>query len=387
MKVQFIFGTRPEAIKLCPLVRALASRPDEFEVHVCVTAQHRQMLDQVLDVFDVTPDADLDLMQPGQSLAQSASRILAALEPVLHDVRPDLVLVQGDTTTTLAAALAAFYARIPVAHVEAGLRTWDLAQPFPEEMNRVVAGRLASLHFAATPWAAANLANEGVPPQTIHVTGNTGIDAVLQIKEWLQNGRLKPPTPIEVDPKRKLILVTAHRRESFGEGFERICAALLELASRGDVEIVYPVHPNPNVREPVERLLIANPRIRLIDPLDYVSFVDLMRRAWFLLTDSGGVQEEGPSLGKPILVMREKTERPEAVEAGTVRLVGSDARRIVEESRILLDDAAEYTRRSRIHNPYGDGQACARIAQILQRHSRQYHSLQAVQKTPPGRTS
>jgi UDP-N-acetylglucosamine 2-epimerase (non-hydrolysing) len=377
MRVLFIFGTRPEAIKLCPLVRELAAHPGDFEVQVCVTAQHREMLDQVLEVFEVKPCFDLDLMQPGQSLAQSASRILAALEPVLNEVRPDLVLVQGDTTTTLAGALAAFYARVPVGHVEAGLRTWDLSQPFPEEMNRVVAGRLASLHFAATPWAAANLAAEGVPPQSVHVTGNTGIDAVLQVKEWLESGRIRPPARVALDPARKLILVTAHRRESFGEGFERICAALLELARRDDVEIVYPVHPNPNVREPVDQFLRNQPRIRLIEPLDYVSFVDLMRRAYFLLTDSGGVQEEGPSLGKPILVMREKTERPEAVEAGTVRLVGSDPARILAESRLLLDDAEEYHRRARIHNPYGDGRACARIRDIL---------LRAPQLLSPGRS-
>jgi UDP-N-acetylglucosamine 2-epimerase (non-hydrolysing) len=365
MRVQFILGTRPEAIKLCPLVRALAAHPNEFEVHVCVTAQHREMLDQVLEVFEVVPDADLDLMQPGQSLAQSASRILAALEQVLDSVRPDLVLVQGDTTTTLAGALAAFYARVPAAHVEAGLRTWDLAQPFPEEMNRLVAGRLCSLHFAATPWAASNLLNEGAPASSVHVTGNTGIDAVLQVSEWLASGRIRPPAPVAVNPARKLILVTAHRRESFGGGFQRICAALRELARREDVEIVYPVHPNPNVREPVERILNGHSNIRLIDPLDYVSFVDLMRRAFFLLTDSGGVQEEGPSLGKPILVMREKTERPEAVQAGTVRLVGSDPGRILAESHRLLDDPEEYARRARIHNPYGDGSACANILGIL----------------------
>lgn len=357
MKVLFVFGTRPEAIKLAPVVRCL--REDaHFEVRVAATAQHREMLDQVLEAFAIQPDDDLNVMQPGQTLTESASRILGALEPVLARRRPDWVLVQGDTTTTFCGALAAFYQGISVAHVEAGLRTGDLRQPFPEEMNRVLASRLASLHFAATEKAAENLRREGVDPRTIHVTGNTGIDAVLSVRDSLP--------PFEPGPK-KTILVTAHRRESFGPGFLSICRALRRLASRGDVEIIYPVHPNPNVRDVVHANLHDFPNIRLIEPVDYVRFVDLMRRAHILLTDSGGVQEEGPSLGKPVLVMREKTERPEAVEAGTARLVGTDEEKIVTETERLLDHPREYAERARIHNPYGDGQASQRIRDTLLR--------------------
>jgi UDP-N-acetylglucosamine 2-epimerase (non-hydrolysing) len=304
-------------------------------------------------------------MRPGQSLAQSASAILAALDPILRQEQPDIVLVQGDTTTTLAGALAAFYHRIPVGHVEAGLRTGDLSQPFPEEMNRVVASRLTALHFAATPWAATNLRHEGVDPARVYVTGNSGIDAVLYVKAALEKGDVAAPVWPAWSSSRKLIVVTAHRRESFGEGFERICTALARLAARQDVQIVLPVHPNPNVREPIARRLTGLERVTLIDPVEYVPFVDLMRRAHILITDSGGIQEEGPSLGKPVLVMREKTERPEAVEAGTVRLVGTDPERIMSEALLLLDDTGEYQRRSRVHNPYGDGQASGRIAAIV----------------------
>jgi UDP-N-acetylglucosamine 2-epimerase (non-hydrolysing) len=365
-KILFIFGTRPEAIKLCPVIRWMARHPAEFEVRVCVTAQHRDMLDQVLSIFEVEPHRDLDVMRPGQSLYQSTSRILAGLKPVLAAKRPDMVVVQGDTTTTLCGGLAAFYARVPLGHVEAGLRTWDLAQPFPEEMNRVVVTKLAALHFAATEGAARNLRRDGVAAEGIVVTGNSGIDAVLQLRDRLEAGTLRSGHDWSMlSPVKKLIVVTAHRRESFGEGFERICQALAELAARPDVELVYPVHPNPNVTAPVRRLLAGLPNVYLVEPLDYVSFVDLMRRAYILVTDSGGVQEEGPSLGKPILVMREKTERPEAVEAGTVRLVGSDVRRIVGEATRLLDDAAEYDRRAHIHNPYGDGHASERIVEAI----------------------
>ncbi len=366
IRTLFLFGTRPEAIKLCPVLRHLKSTPDLFDVKVCVTAQHRQMLDQVLAAFHVTPDVDLDLMLPGQSLFQSSSRILAALEPVFANLKPELAIVQGDTTTTLCGALAAFYARVPIGHVEAGLRTWDMAQPFPEEMNRVLTGRLADIHFAATPWAAANLHREGVPPERTHVTGNSGIDAVLYVRDGLANGTLSSGVDWSfLNPAKRLILVTAHRRESFGAGFERICLALNRLASRDDVEIVYPVHPNPNVQDPVNRLLANRPNIHLIPPLDYIPFVDLMRRAYLLITDSGGVQEEGPSLGKPILVLREKTERPEAVEAGTVKLVGTDENRIVSEAEILLDDPDLHARMGRVHNPYGDGHASARISAAI----------------------
>ncbi|MBM3747555.1 MAG: UDP-N-acetylglucosamine 2-epimerase (non-hydrolyzing) [Acidobacteria bacterium] len=363
-KVLVVLGTRPEAIKLSPVILELRTRP-EFRVVLCATAQHRQLLDQVLEAFGLLPDYDLNLMQPGQTLTQTTARVLTALEPVLAAERPDLVLVQGDTTTTLCGALAAFYQKIPAGHVEAGLRTWDLFQPFPEEANRVLASRLCALHFAATEWAARNLEAEGVPPGRIGVTGNPGIDAVLYVRDRLEQGLLRGPDWPQLDPARKLIAVTAHRRESFGEGFERICEALARLAARPDVQIVYPVHPNPNVEEPVRRRLGGLPGVTLVPPLDYVPFVDVMRRAYLLITDSGGVQEEGPSLGKPILVMRERTERPEAVEAGTVRLVGTEVERIVAEATRLLEDPAEYQRMARVHNPYGDGRASRRISDLI----------------------
>ena len=362
IKTLFIFGTRPEAIKLCPVLLHQRDRPSEFQTRVCVTAQHRQMLDQVLSVFGIEPNHDLNVMQPGQTLFQSTSRMIGALEGVLTADRPDLVVVQGDTTTTLCGALAGFYLDIPVAHVEAGLRTFDMRQPFPEEMNRVLTTRLSTLNFAATDWARDNLMAEGVDATRIFVTGNPGIDAVLYVRDGLESGRLPAPSGLALDPSKKLVLVTAHRRESFGEGFERICCALAHLASRKDVQIVYPVHPNPNVQEPVKKYLAGHANVLLIEPLTYVPFVDLMRRAYILLTDSGGVQEEGPSLGKPILVMREKTERPEAVIAGTVKLVGTDQDAIYSEASRLLDDHSEYERMGRIHNPYGDGHASERIA-------------------------
>jgi len=314
IRVLFVFGTRPEAIKLAPVVRYLQEFPSEFEARVAVTAQHRELLDQVLEAFSIVSDADLGAMRPGQSLFQSTSRILAGLEDVLEREQPDCVLVQGDTTSTLCGALGAFYRNIPLGHVEAGLRTGDLRQPFPEEMNRVLTSRLATLHFAATESGAVNLRREGVDPSRIFVTGNTGIDAVLHVRDALAAGHLPSCSLPGLDPRKKLVLVTAHRRESFGEGFERICKALARLAKRNDVQLVYPVHPNPNVQDPVNRYLTGVRNIHLIEPLGYVPFVDLMRRAHVLLTDSGGIQEEGPSLGKPVLVMRDKTERPEAVE-------------------------------------------------------------------------
>lgn len=362
IKTLFVFGTRPEAIKMAPVVRHLQSRPEEFSVRVAVTAQHRQMLDQALAVFNIVPDYDLNTMAAGQTLSSSASRILAALEPVYSDAKPDIVFVQGDTTTTLHGALAAFYARIPVGHIEAGLRTGDKAQPFPEEMNRVLTGRMAAIHFASTTRARNNLLAEGVADSAIHVTGNSGIDAVLNISERLTSGQLPAGNWDFIDAKKKLIVVTAHRRESFGGGFDNICRALRELARRPDVTIVYPVHRNPNVQDPVQRHLSSVENIHLIEPLDYVPFVDLMRRATILLTDSGGIQEEGPSLGKPVVVMREKTERPEAVEAGTVTLVGTDKGRIIGEVVRLLEDEALRDSMSRRHNPYGDGHASERIA-------------------------
>jgi len=363
-KILFIFGTRPEAIKLCPVVLSLRAKTG-FLPQVCVTAQHREMLDQVLDAFGVAPDYDLGLMLPGQTLFQSTSRIICGLERVLAAERPDMVLVQGDTTTTFCGALAAFYQRVPVGHVEAGLRTGDMSQPFPEEMNRVLTSRLASLHFAATKGAAGNLLAEGVAEDRVAVTGNTGIDAVLFVRDALAAGKLRGNEWPRLYPARKLIVVTAHRRESFGEGFERICTAMARLAQRKDVQIVYPVHPNPNVQEPVNRRLANFDNVLLTEPLSYVPFVDLMTRAHILLTDSGGVQEEGPSLGKPVLVMREKTERPEAVAAGTARLVGTGEERIVREVERLLDDPDEYARMARVHNPYGDGRASGRIADAI----------------------
>ena len=357
-RILFVFGTRPEAIKLAPVIRVLRESPD-FETRVAVTAQHRAMLDQVLEAFSIRPDHDLNVMQPGQSLFESTSRMIAALESVLAGERPDWVIVQGDTTTTLCGALAAFYRRIPSAHVEAGLRTGDVSQPFPEEMNRVLVSRLASLHFAPTESAAGNLRREGIDSGNIFVTGNTAIDAVLDVAARFPPGG--PPA------SKKAILVTAHRRESFGAGFDSICEALRQLASRPDVEIFYPVHPNPNVRETVRKHLDGAANVHLIEPLGYIDFVAMMARSHVILTDSGGIQEEAPSLGKPVLVMREKTERPEAVEAGTSRLVGTSAARIVRETELLLDDPEEYERRARVHNPYGDGHASERIRDVLKR--------------------
>lgn len=360
-RVLFVFGTRPEAIKLAPVIRRLREWTDRFETRVAVTAQHRALLDQVLDIFAIQPDHDLNLMQPGQTLAGLTARTIAALEPVLARERPDWVAVHGDTSTALCGALAAFYAGVRVAHVEAGLRTGDLQSPFPEEMNRVVVGRLSTLHFAPTALAARNLHTEGIAETTIEVTGNTGIDAVLEVRNSLASGALVVTGLPALDASKRLIVVTGHRRESFGDGFERICQALARLADRPDVEVVYAVHPNPNVTGPVHRILGSRPNVHLIEPLDYVSFVELMRRSHILLTDSGGIQEEAPSLGKPVLVMRERTERPEAVEAGTARLVGTDPDRIVRECTLLLDSATDYENRARLHNPYGDGHASERI--------------------------
>ena len=365
MKIAIVLGTRPEAIKLAPVARRFLEVPHEFETRVIVTAQHRGLLDQTLQAFAIAPDYDLDVMRPGQTLAESTSRIVAALDPVFEQESPDLVIVQGDTTTTFCGALGAFYRGVPVAHVEAGLRTGDMRQPFPEEINRVLTTRIATLHFAPTAAAAENLSREGVQARQIFVTGNTGIDAVLETRDALAAGHLRAETLPALDPRKKLILVTAHRRESFGDGFDGICEALAQLAARDDVHIVYPVHPNPNVRVVVERRLGGIPAIHLIEPLSYVPFVDLMRRAHALLTDSGGIQEEAPSLGKPVLVLREKTERPEAVTAGAARLTGTDPARIVAETSLLLDDAAEYARRACIRNPYGDGRAATRIREIV----------------------
>jgi UDP-N-acetylglucosamine 2-epimerase (non-hydrolysing) len=363
-KVLFIFGTRPEAIKLARVIHELRAHTGIRPI-VCVTAQHREMLDQVLKIFSIRPDYDLDIMAAGQTLPQSTSRILMKLEPVLAEVRPDMIFVQGDTTTTFCGALAGFYADIPVAHVEAGLRTGDIRQPFPEEMNRVLVSRLSTLHFAATAAARNNLLADGVAPAQIHVTGNTGIDAVLHIRDQLDEGQLESREWDFLNSAKKLLLVTAHRRESFGAGFDTICMALRQIAEQNDVQIVYPVHLNPNVRRPVQEHLQGHRDIVLLEPLNYVDFVDLMRRAYLILTDSGGIQEEAPSFGKPVLVMREKTERPEAVEAGTSTLVGVETERIAKAVTRLLTDEGEYRRRARIHNPYGDGHASERIASVI----------------------
>ena len=364
-----VFGTRPEAIKLAPVCKALKDNPEFIDVRVCATAQHREMLDQVMALFSIVPDFDLDLMRPGQSLTDITANVLTGMAGVFATWRPDLVLVQGDTTTAFAAALAAFYRHIPVAHVEAGLRTGDITAPWPEEMNRKLVAGLASLHFPPTPRARANLLAEGVPDRAILVTGNTVIDALIDVVGRIRSdtalaARLDSSLPA-LHPNRPLILVTGHRRENFGPGFESICLALRRIAQAREVEIVYPVHLNPNVQEPVRRILSDTANVHLIEPLDYLAFVRLMDRCTFALTDSGGVQEEAPSLGKPVLVMREKTERPEAVEAGTVRLVGTDQEKIVAEALGLLDDPAHYAAMARAVNPYGDGQAARRIAQRL----------------------
>ena len=367
-KVMVVFGTRPEAIKMAPVVSALRATPG-IETLVAVTAQHRQMLDQVLDLFDIVPDDDLDVMEPGQTLPGLFGRILNGMTAVLERRQPDLVLVHGDTSTTLAAALAAFYAKVPVGHVEAGLRTGNLQAPWPEEANRRLTAPLTSLHFAPTPRSSDNLRREGIDPTSIHVTGNTVIDALLAVVDKIeQQPTLKSELAARfpfLDDSKRLILVTGHRRENFGGGFEQMCGALADLADRGDTQIVYPVHLNPNVQEPVKRILGDKPGVILIEPLDYLPFVYLMSRSHLILTDSGGVQEEAPSLGKPVLVMRETTERPEAVDAGTVRLVGTDRGRIVEEAATLLDDQVAYQAMSRAHNPYGDGKAASRIAEVV----------------------
>jgi len=369
VKVLTVFGTRPEAIKMAPLVQALSQDP-AFESRLCVTAQHREMLDQVLRLFKLEPDYDLNIMRPEQGLTEITCRILEGMKTVLLDFRPDIVLVHGDTTTTLAASLAAFYQQIPVGHVEAGLRTGDLASPWPEEGNRKLTGHLARLHFTPTTRSRQNLLQENLPDARIVVTGNTVIDALLWVRDRVLddsnlNAQLAARYPF-LDPDKKLVLVTGHRRESFGGGFERICSALAQIARQHpEAQIVYPVHLNPNVSEPVNRILSGIENIILIEPQEYLPFVWLMNRAWLILTDSGGIQEEAPSLGKPVLVMRDTTERPEAVDAGTVRLVGTDIARIVASVSELLSDDDAWQAMSHAHNPYGDGKACGRILQAL----------------------
>lgn len=378
-KVTVVFGTRPEAIKMAPLVKALQARPGRFETRVCVTAQHRELLDGVLRLFGIVPDADLDIMSPGQDLFDITSRVLTGLKGVFGADRPDAVLVHGDTTTTMAAALAAFYLRIPVGHVEAGLRTGDIYSPWPEEMNRQIAGRIARWHFAPTETARGNLLREGVPEGAVSVTGNTVVDALLwttglldgspDARESAEAGleRAGLPRPLLRSWReggRRCVLVTGHRRENFGRPFLQICSALKRLAGLfPDADFVYPMHPNPNVRGAVRETFAGAPagNVRLIEPLDYLPFVALMRASRVVLTDSGGIQEEAPGLGKPVLVMRDTTERPEAVEAGTVKLVGADEGRIVREVSRLLTDPAAYAEMAAAANPYGDGRASERI--------------------------
>ena len=330
-----------------------------------MTAQHREMLDQVLALFSITPDYDLNVMKPGQTLSQVTSAILLGMRDVLADAKPELVLVHGDTTTAFAASIAASYEKIPVGHVEAGLRTYDRAAPFPEETNRVLIGALASVHFAPTEIAKQNLLRENIAPERIHVTGNTVIDALLEAVRMLENHTTFDAQFSKLDRSKRMVLVTGHRRENFGKGFEQMCEAFTTLTARGDVEIVYPVHLNPNVQEPVMRLLGNNPSIHLIPPQEYLAFVYLMNRAHLIITDSGGIQEEAPSLGKPVLVMRDTTERPEAVSAGTVKIVGTAASAIVVAANELLDNSSAYEGMTKAHNPYGDGKAAARIATIL----------------------
>ena len=372
-KILLVFGTRPEAIKMAPLVKAFQKDTEHFETRVCVTAQHRQMLDQVLEVFGITPEYDLNIMAPNQDLYDITAKVLLGLREVLKDFRPDTVLVHGDTTTSMAASLAAFYMQIPVGHVEAGLRTYNMLSPWPEEMNRQVTDRICTYYFAPTEQSKKNLLQENIDEKKIFITGNTVIDALLMAVDIISStSGMEEKIAKEFQEKgytvgnREYILVTGHRRENFGEGFLHICKAIKELAAlHPDMDIVYPVHLNPNVQKPVYELLSGVDNVYLISPLDYLPFIYAMQHSTLLLTDSGGVQEEAPSLGKPVLVMRDTTERPEAVEAGTVKLVGTDAEAIVSNVTALLQDKEMYKRMSETHNPYGDGQACERIMAAL----------------------
>ena len=372
LRVLSVFGTRPEAIKMAPVVRELQRQRDHIRSWVCVTAQHREMLDQVLDIFGIVPDVDLDIMRPGQNPSQVAARVLTVLDPVLVDLQPDWILVQGDTTTVMAAAIAAHHRRVKVGHVEAGLRTGDRANPFPEEMNRVVTDHIADIHFAPTGRARQNLLREGITRSSIHVTGNTVIDALLWAADQPATSEMESlftqlgiAAQGDAEAGPRLILVTAHRRENFGAPLQDICAALREIARRDDVCIVYPVHRNPHVWDPVHELLGNVPRIHLIPPVDYLTLVHLMKRSTIILTDSGGIQEEAPSLGVPVLVLRQTTERPEAVEAGVARVVGTDPNVIAGAAQQLLDEPAVYASMSQSVNPYGDGHAAEHIVRAL----------------------
>lgn len=374
LKVLSIFGTRPEAIKMAPLVKVFDSRPEQFESVVCVTAQHRHMLDQVLEVFGIQPRHDLNVMKPGQNLFELTAEILVRLREVFAKERPDMVLVHGDTTTAMAAGLAAFYSQIPIGHVEAGLRTGNIYAPFPEEINRKIVGCMAQLHFAPTAAAEVNLLREGIHSSRIYVTGNTVVDALMHVVEKIQRGRAEEMGDLFrfLHPGRRLILVTGHRRENFGAGLEAICEALADIAlQHEDVEIIYPVHLNPNVQEPVKRILgrLAGQRVHLVEPMDYVPFVYLMTRCHLVLTDSGGIQEEAPCLGKPVLVMRDATERPEAVAAGGVQVVGASRDRIVAAVGRLLTDGRLYNEMSYPRKPFGDGNSSRLIADILSQFS------------------
>ncbi len=378
--VMLVFGTRPEAIKMAPLVKAFEKHPQDFTTLVCVTGQHREMLDQVLHLFDIVPDYDLNIMKQGQDLYDVTARVLVGMRDVLKQAKPDVVLVHGDTTTSTAAALAAFYQQIPVGHVEAGLRTHDIYSPWPEEMNRQITGRIATYHFAPTPLAQENLLKENIPPQHITVTGNTVIDALYAVVEKIQQDRSLSGElterlqaagydPLRIGQGRRLVLITGHRRENFGEGFRNICRAIKTLSEKyPEVDFVYPMHLNPNVRRPIAEVFGQQHGANLffIEPLEYLEFVFLMEKSTLVLTDSGGIQEEAPGLGKPVLVMRDTTERPEALAAGTVRLVGTDYDRITGEVSRLLDDKTYYESMSRAVNPYGDGLACGRIVARLQ---------------------
>ncbi|WP_028024957.1 non-hydrolyzing UDP-N-acetylglucosamine 2-epimerase [Enterovibrio calviensis] len=372
IRVLSVFGTRPEAIKMAPLVHKL-KKSEGIDAKVCVTAQHREMLDQVLDLFEIQPDFDLNVMKPGQSLFEVTGNILAGMKPVLESFQPHIVLVHGDTATTLSASLAAYFQQIAVGHVEAGLRTGNIYSPWPEEGNRKLTGAITTLHFAPTATSQTNLLKEGIKAESISVTGNTVIDALFLVKEKLENDQDLNDTLAalfpQIDPSKKLILVTGHRRESFGGGFERICEALAEIATRfPESQIIYPVHLNPNVQEPVNRILKGVDNVHLIEPQEYLPFVYLMNRSHIILTDSGGIQEEAPSLGKPVLVMRDTTERPEAVEAGTVKLVGTNKEAIVNSIERLLVNKSDYESMSRAHNPYGDGKSCEQIIEKIKAH-------------------
>lgn len=382
-KVLLVFGTRPEAIKMAPLVKAFQKNVDVFHTYVCITGQHREMLDQVLDVFEIRPDFDLNIMKPGQDLYDVTSRVLLGMRSILQEIKPNVVFVHGDTTTSTAAALAAFYQQIPVAHIEAGLRTYNIYSPWPEEMNRQITGRIATYHFAPTKLSMQNLLSEKIDSTHILVTGNTVIDAL----HWVVN-RLESSTSLEqeqcsiihskgydinrLSEKKKLVLITGHRRENFGDGFINICESIKILSERyPDVDFVYPMHLNPNVRKPIREVfgqdLSGFDNLFFIDPLEYLSFVYLMSKAYIVLTDSGGIQEEAPGLGKPVLVMRDTTERPEAIDAGTVKLVGTDSEKIIQETSLLLDNSDVYLKMSKAINPYGDGCACERIVDFFRR--------------------